>query len=236
MQISGPTQQPVEEELDVLQRLLPLDGACVLELGCGAADKTRQLAEKSGVAKIVAAEVDEHAHAKNLQITDLDKVEFVAFGAEEIDAPDDTFDIVLMFKSLHHVPLELLDQSFAEIWRVLKPNGLLYISEPVFAGDFNEVVRLFHDESIVRQAAFDATKRSVKRPEWTLKEEYFFKNVVRLEAFAQFERGIMQATFMDHQLEPDLHAQVKAKFESYAGPNGYIFEVPNRVDLLQKVA
>ncbi len=235
MHITGPTQQPVEDELDVLQRLLPLEGACVLELGCGAADKTRQIAEKTGVAKIVAAEVDEVAHAKNLQITDLDKVDFVAFGAENIDAPDASFDIVLMFKSLHHVPLELMDKSFAEICRVLKPNGLLYISEPVFAGDFNEVVRLFHDESAVRQAAFEATKRSVERPEWRLKEEYFFKNVVRLEAFAQFERGIMQATFMDHQLDPDLHAKVKAKFESYAGPDGYIFEVPNRVDLLQKV-
>jgi 2-methylisocitrate lyase-like PEP mutase family enzyme len=66
-----------------------------------------------------------------------------------------------MFKSLHHVPVPLMDQALAEIRRVLKPGGLAYISEPVFAGEFNEVLRLFHDESIVRREAFSAIERAV---------------------------------------------------------------------------
>ena len=49
----------------------------------------------------------------------------------------------------------------AEIHRVLKPDGLAYISEPVFAGEFNEIIRLFHDELAVREAAFAAVGRAV---------------------------------------------------------------------------
>ena len=236
MQLLGPEQQDIAEEIDVLIRMLPFDGARVLELGCGAADKTRQIAELTGVQEIVAAEVDQIQHAKNLAITDLPKVTFTSFGAEAIDAPDNSFDIVLMFKSLHHVPLPMMDQGLQEIRRVLKPGGYAYISEPVFAGEFNEVIRLFHDESAVRQAAFDAVAKAVDDDVLELREEYFFKNVVRLQHFGQFEKGILNATFMDHQVDDDLLAQVRQRFESYGSPEGYVFEVPNRVDLLRKPA
>jgi ubiquinone/menaquinone biosynthesis C-methylase UbiE len=236
MQLLGPEPQDITEEIDVLLRMLPFDGAKVLELGCGAAEKTRQIAEQTAVEEIVAAEVDEIQHEKNLAVKDLPKVTFTSFGAEAIDAPDASFDIVLMFKSLHHVPIPLMDQGMQEIRRVLKPGGLVYVSEPVFAGDFNEVIRLFHDESTVRQAAFDAMVRAVEGNVLELSEEYFFKNVVRLNHFGQFEKGILNATFMDHRISDELLAEVRARFESYGGPDGYVFEVPNRVDLLRKPA
>ncbi|XOV85166.1 MAG: methyltransferase domain-containing protein [bacterium] len=237
MQLIGPATQDIAEEVDVMARLLPLKHAQVLELGCGTAEKTRELAEKTPVARIVAAEVDPIAHARNLALGALPKIEFATFGAEAIDAADNTFDIVLMFKSLHHVPLDLMDQALGEIRRVLKPGGLAYISEPVFAGDFNEVLRLFHDESRVRQAAFDAIRRAVAGAELALEQEYFFKNRITLKHFGQFENGVMAATHTEHILTPALMAQVKARFESYGDPeNGYTFLTENRVDLLRKSA
>lgn len=99
-------------------------------------------------------EVDVIAHRKNLQITDLPNVTFGLAGAQDIPLDDETADIVLMFKSLHHVPVELMETSLREIRRVLKPAGLAYISEPIFACDFNEILRLFHNEQEVREAAF----------------------------------------------------------------------------------
>ena len=234
MQLIGPADQQIANEIDILQQLLPLSGARVLELGCGAAEKTRMIAEQCGVEQIVAAEVDSIQHQKNLQIDDLPDVEFVSFGAEQIEAPDDSFDIVLMFKSLHHVPIDQMDHAFAEIHRVLKPNGLVYISEPVFDGAFNDVIRLFHDEEMVRQAAFDATRRAAQSTAFELSEEVFFKNIMRLQDFGQFERGIVNATFMDHNPSPELLAQVQQRFEANASNDGYVFEIPNRVDLLRK--
>ena len=213
---------------------MPLAGARVLELGCGAAEKTRLIAEQCCVAHIVAAEVDAIQHDKNLQIDDLPNVQFVSFGAEQIDAADESFDIVLMFKSLHHVPIDQMDRAFAEIHRVLEPGGLVYISEPVFDGAFNEVIRLFHDEQRVRAAAFDATQRAAVSSAFELDDEVFFKNVMQLRDFGQFERGIINATFMDHNPSPDLLEQVRQRFEANASDAGYVFEIPNRVDVLRK--
>lgn len=234
MQIEGPDDQPLRDEFDVIRELLPLDGARLLELGCGAAERTRQIAEQTGVIEIVAAEVDQIQHRKNLASGEQPKITFRSYGAEAIAEPDASFDAVVMFKSLHHVPVGQMDRALGEIRRVLRPGGLAYVSEPVFAGDFNEVIRMFHDESTVRRAAFDAVCRAVADGRLELQAEVFFRNVVRLKSFAQFEQGVLQATHTEHKLSPDLLARVQAKFESHAGPEGYRFEVPNRVDLLRK--
>ncbi len=53
-----------------------------------------------------------------------------------------------------------MDAALAEIARVLVPGGWLYVSEPVFAGPFNELMRLFHDEQAVRAAALAALARA----------------------------------------------------------------------------
>ena len=116
--------------------------------------KTRAIAQWGQVASITALEVDEIQHAENLQIGDLPNVSFSVGGAEAIPAADASVDIVLMFKSLHHVPMNKVDQALAaEIRRVLKPGGLAYLSEPVYSGAYNEVLRLFHEEKRVREAA-----------------------------------------------------------------------------------
>jgi len=236
MHLSGPTEQPLVNEFEVLRELLPFDGARVLELGCGAAEKTRLIAERTGVAEIVAAEVDAIQHAKNLAITDLPKVTFCAFGAEAIEAADASFDIVLMFKSLHHVPIPLMDQALLEIRRVLKPGGLAYISEPVFAGEFNEVLRLFHDESLVRREAFAAVERAVRQGILALDQERFFRNPLKLASFAQFEQGVLNVTHTEHHVTPELRERIRTRFESYRGADGWFFEIPNRVDLLRRPA
>lgn len=235
IRIAGPAQQPVVNEFSVLGEMLPFEGAVCLELGCGAAEKTRQIAERTGVERIVASEVDRIQHDRNLQITDLPKVEFKAFGAEAIDAPDATFDIVLMFKSLHHVPGELMDAAFAEIHRVLKPGGLAYISEPVFEGEFNEVIRLFNDEEVVRKAAFAAIGRAVSSGRFALVEERFFRNVVKFQSFAQVEHGLINVTHSERHVTPEMLVRIRERFESYKRPDGHVFEVSNRVDLLRKV-
>lgn len=234
MRIAGPPEQPLANEIDELQQLLPFEGARVLELGCGAAEKTRLIAERTGVAEIVAAEVDQIQHRKNLQIADLPKVTFASFGAEAIEAADASFDIVLMFKSLHHVPVPLMDQALAEIRRVLKPGGLACISEPVFAGEFNEVLRLFHDESVVREAAFRAIERTVACGTLDIAGERFFRNPLKFTSFAQFEQAVINVTHTEHRITPELLERIRTKFESYRSAAGYLFEIPNRVDLLRK--
>jgi len=221
-------------EADVYNRLLALDSKHILELGCGSAAITRNIATSGTNRVITALEVDEVAHATNCQITDLPNVSFVLSGAQKIPLEDKSVDVVFMFKSLHHVPLDLMDDSMQEISRVLKQGGYVYISEPVFEGDFNEVLRLFHDEQIVREAAFKAVKKAVDSNVFSLVDEVFFNSPMKFENFAEFENNIINVTHSSHKLDDDLYAQVKQRFERHLGDDGANFLMPIRVDLLQK--
>ncbi|MCK4709202.1 MAG: class I SAM-dependent methyltransferase [Gammaproteobacteria bacterium] len=221
-------------EPDIYNRLLSLNSKHILELGCGSADKTRNIATSGVDRKITALEVDEIAHEKNLQITDLPNVTFVLSGAQDIPLDEESVDVVFMFKSLHHVPLELMETSMQEIRRVLKPGGLAYISEPVFAGEFNEVLRLFHDEQKVREEAFNTLTKVVSDGLFNLAEEVFFNTPIKFENFAAFENDTIKATYGNHRLDDDLYNLVKQRFEQHMGDDGVHFLQPIRVDLLQK--
>lgn len=234
MKIADPAQDTLVNEVRLMLTELPFDGTRVLELGCGKAEKTRLLAETGRPREIVALEVDDIQHRRNLEITDLPTVHFRHGGAEAIPAADASVDLVLMFKSLHHVPVQHMDQALGEIARVLKPGGLAWISEPVFAGELNEVFRLFHDEKAVREAAFAAIRKAVAAGRLRLEKQLFFNTRSFFENFEQFDRRMIRVTHTNHQLAPELYRRVKEKFESYLKPEGATFLNPQRVDLLRK--
>ena len=231
MQLIGPAEQPFENELDVIQSLVDLQGARILELGCGAAEKTQQLVAIAPTLSITASEVDLIQHEKNLA-NSIERVTFKSYGAEAIDEADASFDGVMMFKSLHHVPLDQLDQAFAEIERVLKPGGWVYISEPVFAGAFNEVIRIFHDEEHVRKEAFAAIERAVASERFNLSQERFFLTRMKMNHFQQFEDRLLNVTHTEHNLTDAQYQEVQRRFESNRSEDGFVFDIPNRVDLL----
>jgi SAM-dependent methyltransferase len=235
MRIADADGGPVLDER-VLLDALPLAStpARALELGCGTGRQTRLLAAGGRFAAILALEVDRIQHDRNLLVDDLPGVRFALGGAEQIPAPDASVDAVFLFKSLHHVPLDLLGQAFAELHRVLAPGGLVYISEPVFGGDYNEILRLFHNEEKVRVAAFEATRAAVDAGSFELLSQTFFRAKVKYRSFADFEQKVIQVTHTEHRLSPALYAQVRSAFEAHLGPDGANFLAPFRVDLLRK--
>lgn len=232
MRISHTEPGELTNEPDILDELLSLDGATVLDLGCGNADKTRLVAARA--ASVLGLEVDEVQLARNLAIADLPNVRFAHGGAERIPAADAAFDIVLMFKSLHHVPVAQLDAAFAEIRRVLRPGGVAYISEPVYAGDFNEILRLFHDERVVREAAFAAERRAVETGMLSLVTQRFFLQPMHFADFAQFEEQVLKVTHTEHRLAAETLERVRAQFASHMTNDGATFRMPMRVDLLAR--
>jgi len=240
MQASTTNHTPLLEELDLLAELIPFaqPNFEVLELGCGGAAKTRAIAKRFAPVRIEAAEVDVRAQADNKAAHSgwafADNIHLVDYGAQAIAKPDASVDAVLMFKSLHHVPAEDLASAMREIHRVLKPGGLAYLSEPVFAGELNEVIRLFHDEREVRQLAFTAVCDAVEAGLLELVEQRFFRAQVRFQNFDQFANSIIHATHSAHEVSPDLMVQVQEKFDAYTASQGTTFETPNRVDLLRR--
>lgn len=236
MQIYNPHMTTLGNELDLIGQYLPLTDATVLELGCGKAQMTRRIAERFPVARLIATEVDQIQHANNLASEHPACIEFKSGGAEAIDAPDNSIDVVFMFKSLHHVPRELMAQAMQEIARVLKPGGRAWISEPVYAGAFNDILRLFHDEKVVRELAFNAVREAVEAGTLELVEQIFCHTESRFADFAEFEQRIINVTHTQHRLDDALYQQVKTRFNAHVGTEGARFENPARFDVLRKPA
>ncbi|MCW8904604.1 class I SAM-dependent methyltransferase [Sedimenticola sp.] len=234
MQINEPEKYQTATELEIIQQHLPIQDKLLLELGCGRAWMTRQLAERFQPRQIIATEVDTIQHGKNLLIDDLPNVTFTAGGAEAIDLEDSSVDVVIMLKSLHHVPLPLMGLALSEIARVLRPGGLAYISEPVYAGDFNEILRLFNDEKQVREAAFAAVQNSVAKNELLLVRQIFFNAPGSYRDFAEFDERMIQVTHTNHQIDEALYRRIRNAFNRHMGEDGAHFLKPSRVDLLQK--
>ena len=230
---SIPTSCP---EAEIFESVLSLNGQNILELGCGDSALTRLIATTGDNRVITATEVDEVQHKKNQLIDDLPNVSFALAGSEDIPAGNDSFDVVFMFKSLHHVPEHLMKKALQEVKRVLKPNGIAYISEPIFTGEFNEILRLFHDEEKVRKAAFDALETAVNEQEFILMDELFFNAPMIFADFEQYAEKVIGVTHSDHQLSDELYECVKQKFELTFAKNAGNFLIPIRVDLLQKNA
>lgn len=221
-------------EAEIYERLLTLDSKHILELGCGNAVLTRAIASTGVGRSITALEVDAIAHSMNLQISDLPNVSFGLAGAQDIPLADASVDVVLMFKSLHHVPLDSMAVALQEIRRVLKPGGLAYISEPVYAGAFNDILRLFHDEQAVREAAFRTVRNAVDTGLFELVEQVFFNAPMQFADFADFEARVIKVTHARHRLSDDIYALVRQRFEVHGGDEGIRFLQPIRVDLLRR--
>ena len=50
--------------------------------------------------------------------------------AERLKFPDKSFDVVLLFSTLHHLPRKSMEKSLAEAKRVLKKGGRVVVTEP----------------------------------------------------------------------------------------------------------
>lgn len=224
----------IDDELDVLADLVPLAGQHIVELGCGAAQLSRSLLVRHADSRVTGLEVDERQHAKNLAAPQAG-LTFIAAGAQAIPFPDASFDLALMLKSLHHVPVPLMSQALDEVARVVRPGGHLYVSEPVYGGAFNEVIRVFNDEGAVRAAAQAALDSALGTGAWTQVEERRFEMPVRFRDFADFEQRTMRPTFADHLIDEAKLAATRAAFERHVDPDGSGFHRPMHIRLLRRM-
>ena len=118
-------------------------GDDVLEVGPGPGLTTDRL--RSRCRRLTAVELDpELAAALATRMTGTN-VEVVCADATETDLPADRFSGAASFSMLHHVPSpELQDRVFAEVGRVLRPGGLLVVSDSLD----HEGIRQFHEGDV----------------------------------------------------------------------------------------
>ena len=233
-QVAQTTLRQVTDEIDFLREVVPLANARVIELGCGKAELSRRLIERGLVRAVTALEVDARQHATNVGSNPPSGLTFLAGAAEAIPQPDESFDVALMLKSLHHVPVDSMDVALREIRRVLVPGGYLYVSEPVYAGDFNDIVRLFHDEGVVRAAAYRALRRAVDNGVLDDVAEHVFDMPLTFRDFDDFVDRIVRVTHSDIRLPDAIADEVRTRFERHMTSTGARFVRQMRVNVLRR--
>lgn len=233
MQLNRPEAYETITELELMERLLPLDGLRILELGCGAAWTTRQLAARHPDSHFIATEVDRRQHEKNLQHA-FPNVAFRLEGAQAISEANESIDLIWMLKSLHHVPLGLMPKVMEEIVRVLKPGGLAWFCEPVYSGPFNELMSLIHDEKLVREQAFQAIVSVVASGAMQLKSEHFIQVPGSYESWEAFEARFLKVTHTQLEIDHARYERIRTRFLTHMQEDGAHFLKPHRIDLLQK--
>lgn len=228
------TTDIVKDEAQFLQSLVPLEGASLLELGCGKADFTRKLLARTQVKSVVALEVDRIQHRKNLEGPQDPRLIFGYGGAEEIPFDDAAFDGVMMMKSLHHVPVDHMARAFSEIRRVLKPGGWVYVSEPVYAGPLNDIIKLFHDEGVVRAEAQRALQRTASEGVLKAVSEHHFDIPAHYASYDDFVEKHVEITHSAKNYPPEIADKVRNLLGQHLSPAGADFMKPMRVNLLRR--
>jgi ubiquinone/menaquinone biosynthesis C-methylase UbiE len=117
--------------IDTLRRYVPdfgVDGARVLDIGCGDAGVLIAFAERG--ARCAGIELDEKSLERGRVRAEEHGVEVdLRRGiAEELPWPDGSFDLVILDNVLEHVTDR--EKTLGEIHRVLRPGGLLYQVTP----------------------------------------------------------------------------------------------------------
>lgn len=107
-----------------------VEGLRVLEIGCGRGIGTEILFDRFGAAEVHAFDVD--ADMVDLARSRLsryppDRLKLYTGDAGSIEEPDQSFDAVFDFASIHHVPAWQV--AVTEVARVLKPGGRFFFEE-----------------------------------------------------------------------------------------------------------
>ena len=109
----------------------------VLDVGCGAGGKTMYYASQ-GVAKIVGMDIVPHykeeAEALAKQLGYADRFTFVVGDAAQTGFEENSFDTIIMNDAMEHV--DRPDLVLAEVRRILKPGGRLYVNFPPYYHPF----------------------------------------------------------------------------------------------------
>ncbi len=220
------------ESTDLLDELLEVDGRDVLDVGCGDGWVARRLAGAG--ARVVGVDPQPEALDRARAGGTAPGIRYLQAAAQELPLPEKSFDVVIFFNSLHHVPVAAMDAAIAEAARVLRPEGLLYVQEPLAAGEFFALISTIEDETEVRAQALAALERAGSGP---------FTEVARRDAsmtvsIADFEALRKRMTGVDPARAAAIDADAAAlrdRFERAGRPSdsGRALDQPIRVHLFK---
>jgi SAM-dependent methyltransferase len=141
-------------DLAVLERLAKPAGKDVVDIGCGGGTLVRALTARG--ARVTGIEISEQQLAPALANDGGSGARYLIGRGQDLPFEDQSVDVAVFMRTLHHVPPGDLLDALRETRRVLRPGGVAFVAEPLAEGEFFELTRLVDDERAVRAAAQDA--------------------------------------------------------------------------------
>ena len=217
--------------LEVIQKYVDLDGKHVADIGCGSMIFTKQIAELAEL--VYAIDPDPIQAELNRQSAPHPGIEFQESGGDHLQIDDSSIDGVFFSYSLHHIPAELYPSVFAEIRRTLKPQGFVYVIEPIDC-PLNQVMRLFHNEDVERAAAQSAL-RNDWAPHFKYFEEVTYHGFTQYDSFEHFVDRFGSRSFNELYSREDVASpKVEKAFHEHGKPD-YQFASPKQVTILREL-
>lgn len=215
----------VAKDMEVLGPILDWTEKRVLDVGCGSGHLSRGLALLG--ATVHGFEPDPVQAETNRQADACNGVTLGEARAEALPVESARVDVVILSRSLHHVPPEHMDKALLEAHRALKPSGVLVVIEPDIHGQFSQLIRPFHDETVCRAQAIEALDRLDGR--FRSIEELWYTTEFSFESFESFRELMIGMSFNDIVAEQIEQPEVAAAFEAGRIVEGYRFTNPMRV-------
>lgn len=226
---------PRRRHLEVLTELVSLAGRSALDVGCGDGSLLRALVRR-GLEEGIGLEPSPQQLQLALEGEPLPNLRFLPGKGEALDFPAESFDLVIFFNSLHHLPLEVMDKALAEAGRVLREEGLLYVAEPLAEGSHFTLLQPIDDETHVRRVAYERLRAAAGGPFEQL-TELGYDAPARYPDFAAFRSRVEAVDSGRAPLFEQRVEELRNRFEelSEKDEKGYLFSQPMRVNLLRPV-
>jgi SAM-dependent methyltransferase len=226
----------VTSDVAVLERLVQPAGKDVVDVGCGGGLLVRALAARG--ARMTGVEISEEQLAPAVASDGGTGARYLIGRAERLPLGDASVDIVVFMRALHHVPPAEMLRGLRETRRVLRPDGVVYVCEPLPEGDFYALTSLVEDEREVRAAAQRAVAGA---SEAGLGRVSTLEYDVRL-CLADLDAFAARVISVDPSRADRFAAQKATLAEAFARfgepgeqPGERCFLAPMRVDLLRPV-
>ncbi len=224
----------VTSDFSMLEHLIEPAGKDVVDVGCGPGALVRELTRRG--ARAVGVEVSDGQLATALSLDDGGGGHYLVGTAQDLPVADDSMDVVVFLRSLHHIPPADLTQALREARRVLRAAGVVYVSEPLPEGSYFALTSLVEDEVEVRSAAQRALAESrLAGLERTVTVEYEVR--ARLAGVSAFRDRTVAVDPARAEVFARREQEITATFERLGEPGDRPgerwFTQPMRADVLR---